>query len=90
MSDKGLFGDVAKEFDAVVNDGFGYAAHHVTLSQIGKFADLDNIRNDTRVHDRHLVRQPGDTGAMRSSRRYEDLEVQILLERVQDLQRVLG
>jgi hypothetical protein len=36
------------------------------------------------------VRQPGDTGAMRSCRRYEDLEVEILIEGVQDLHRVFG
>jgi len=46
VSDESGLGDIAEEFDAVVNNGFGHAPHHVTLSEIGKLADFDDIRND--------------------------------------------
>ena len=46
MRDECCLGDIAKEFDAVVNDGFGHAANCVPLCEVGKFADLDHIRND--------------------------------------------
>jgi hypothetical protein len=44
--DKSRFRDVPEELDAVIDNSFGYAANHIPLGEIGKFADFDNIGHD--------------------------------------------
>jgi hypothetical protein len=90
MLDECCFRDVAKKFGSIVDYRLRDAANHIALGEIGKFADFHNISNDPRICNRHFVRQPGDTGTVRSRRRDEDLEMEILFKTVQDLDRVLG
>jgi len=87
--DERFFRNVAHELGSVIDYRLRDATNHVSLREIHEFADLHNIRNDPRIGNRHFVRQPGDTGTVRSGRRDEDLEVEILFKTVQDLDGVL-
>ena len=46
MLEKSCFRDVTEEFDAVIDDGLRYAANHIPLGKIRKFADFDDIGYD--------------------------------------------
>jgi hypothetical protein len=84
MFDESGFGNVAQEFDAVVDDGFGNSTNQISLSKIREFAHFDNIGNDVRIRDRHFVGQPGHIRAMGSRWRNEDLEVEIFVQGIQN------
>jgi hypothetical protein len=75
----------AEQFHSIVQHDFGYAHNCVTLSHIGKLADLDDIGRNVLAFDCHLVRQPGDGRAMGSHGCREDLKVYVIFERAQGL-----
>jgi hypothetical protein len=87
--DERRFRDIAKKLGRIVDYRLRDTANHITLSEISKFIDLHNVSDDPRIRYSHLVRQPGDTRAVRSRRRDEDLKMEIRFKTVQDLDRVL-
>src|SRR5262245_14916689 len=90
MLDERFFRNIAEELGGFVDAVLWEAENLVALGEIHKFADLDNVGDHARIRDRYFVRQPGDTGTVRSARRDKDLEMEILLKLVKDLNGVLG
>ena len=87
MLEKLRLWDISNELHALVDDGFRYTPNRVALGQLREFVYFNNVCDDMCIFDRHLVGQPGHRRAIRSSRRDEDLNVKILVQRLKCLDR---
>jgi len=76
------FRNIAKKLDSIVDDGLRYAADRIPIRKLRELTDLDHVCRHVRICNRHLVSQPGHTRAVRSGGRDEDLDVQVLIQRV--------
>src|SRR5262245_28553311 len=83
------FLDTSDEFHTLVDHRLGYASNRVSLSKMRKLGHFDYICNDVFVFNRHFVSQPGHRWTVASSRGYKDLDVKILVQRLQRFEREL-
>ena len=82
---KAGLGYCAHHLDAVVHHRLRDALYPVALDHIDELGEFDHIGGDVLVFDGKLVGQPGRTRAVGAGRGDEDLDVQVLLDRRQDL-----
>jgi len=82
---KAGLGHRTHNLDAVVYHRLGDTLHPVELGHVNELGDFDHIGGDSLVFDGKLVGQPGRTGAVGSGRGDENLDVEVLIDRRQDL-----
>ncbi len=76
--DEGRLGLGTKKLDFIVDHDLRNSGHTVALRHIRELADLYNVGDDLIALDCHLVGHTGHAGTVRSRRRDEDLDMNIL------------
>ena len=79
MFEKLGFRNTTDKLHALIDYGFRHAANGVPLGKMRELVHFNDVRNDPRIFNRHLVRQPGHGRAIRSGRSNKDLDVKVLI-----------